>query len=198
MSTQVPVSVLVVDDMPLIRETIKILFSHGNYATFSGEANNGEEAVEIADTISPDVILMDIDMPVMNGIEAARIIHEKHAETKILMLTACTNEILIFNSFAAGADGYVLKDKFPSTIEAAITTVRLGSVWLDPAIARRILEMAATHSTQAEEVNIEELLTTEEKETLNEVAKCSGSRCLVDPEFIKNLRRLAPKKYSHK
>jgi len=197
MSTQIPVSVLVVDDMPLIRETIKILFAHGNYARLSGEANNGEEAIEIADTIKPDIILMDIDMPVMNGIEAARIIHQKHKDTKILMLTACTNEILIFNSFAAGADGYVLKDKFPSTIEAAITSVRLGSVWLDPAIARRILEIAAT-SAQAQEIKINELLTKEEKETLSEVANCTGSRCLVDPEFIENLRRLAPKKYSNK
>ena len=189
MSAQVPVSVLVVDDMPLIRETIKILFTHGSYATFDGEANNGKEAVEIADSLNPDIILMDIDMPIMNGIEAAKIIHQKHPNTKILMLTACTDEILIFTSFAAGADGYILKDKFPSTIEAAITTVRLGSVWLDPAIARRILEIAV-NNTQSE-TNIDDLLTNEERETLNEVANCTGSRCLVDPEFIANLRRLA-------
>jgi DNA-binding NarL/FixJ family response regulator len=195
MSTQVPVSVLVVDDMPLIRDTIKIIFSHGNYAQLVGEASDGQEALEIVDTIKPDIILMDIDMPVMNGIEAARIIHKNHKDIKILMLTACTNEILIFTSFAAGADGYVLKDKFPSTIEAAITTVRLGSVWLDPAIARRILEIAA--STAQTGTNIDELLTRKEKDTLHEVANCTGSRCLVDPEFIKNLRRLAPNKYSN-
>lgn len=194
MSTQMPVSVLVVDDMPLIRETIKILFTYGNYAKLDGEASDGKEAVEMVDAIKPDVVLMDIDMPVMNGIEAAKIIHQKHKDTKIVMLTACTNEILIFSSFAAGADGYILKDKFPATIQAAITSVCLGSVWLDPAIARRILEIAAS-STQTE-TNIDELLTKEEKEKLNEVAGCTGSRCLVDPEFIANLRRLASAKSS--
>lgn len=189
MSTPVPVSVLVVDDMPIIRETIKIIFTHGNYARLDGEAGNGKEAVEMADRMNPDIVLMDIDMPVMNGIEAAKLIRQKHKNTKIVMLTACTNDVLIFTSFAAGADGYILKDKFPATIEAAITTVRLGSVWLDPAIARHILEIAAASSPT--ESNIDELLTTQEKEKLSEVAACTGSRCLVDPEFIANLRRLA-------
>ena len=194
MATQNTLSVLVVDDMPLIRETVKILFTYGNYAKLMVKPVMDKEAIEMADTLKPDIVLMDIDMPVMNGIEAAKIIHQKHKETKIVMLTACTNEILIFSSFAAGADGYILKDKFQDTIEAAMTTVRLGSVWLDPAIARRILEIAAS-STQTE-TNIDELLTKEEKEKLNEVAGCTGSRCLVDPEFIANLRRLASAKSS--
>jgi DNA-binding NarL/FixJ family response regulator len=187
-----PISILIVDDMSLIRDTIKIILSHGNYATCVGEARNGQEAIELCDRLKPDLVLMDIDMPVMNGIEAARIIHQKHSDTKILMLTACTNELIIFSAFAAGADGYVLKDKFPATIETAITTVRLGSVWLDPGIARRILDIAAS-GAQAE-IDINELLTHEEKETLNEVSQCTGSRCLVDPDFIQNLRRLAAQK----
>jgi DNA-binding NarL/FixJ family response regulator len=196
MRSSAQLSVLVVDDMSLIRDSVKIILAQGKYAKVIGEAENGKEAIEMANYFKPDFILMDIDMPIMNGIEAAKAIHEKHTGTKIVMLTACTNEILIFTSFAAGADGYILKDKFQDTIEAAMTTVRLGSVWLDPAIARRILEIAASSAHTETEINIDELLTKEEREILNEVANCSGSRCLVDPEFITNLRRLAQIKYS--
>jgi len=189
MSTKT-ISVLVVDDVPLIRDTVKILFAQEDYATVVGEAENGEEAIEVANNIRPDVVLMDINMPIMNGIEAAKIIRQQHENTKIVMLTSCTNEVVIFTSFAAGADGYILKDNFPSTIQAAITTVRLGSVWLDPAIARRILELA--RSTSRTDKTLEELLTEEEIETLIEVSRCTGSHCLVEPAFVNNLRRLGP------
>ena len=189
MTANTPISVLVVDDVYQIRDMVKIIFSHKDYAKVIGEASNGKEAIELAPAINPDVVLMDIDMPIMNGIEAAKIIHQQNKEIKIVMLTACTNDVLIFTSFAAGADGYILKDKFPDTIETAITAVRLGSVWLDPAIARHILDIAARSSPI--ENNIDELLTLEEKKKLDEVANCTGSRCLVDPGFIANLRRLA-------
>ncbi len=189
MVDKAPISVLLVDDVPLIRDTIKIMFAQGNYATISGEAANGQEAIEAASIINPDVVLMDINMPVMNGIEAAKIIRQHNKDIKLVMLTSCTNDVVIFTSFAAGADGYVLKDKFPATIETAITTVRLGSVWLDPAIAYRILELART--TSSTEKTLEEVLTEEELDTLNEVAHCTGSLCFVEPSFIEKLHSLA-------
>lgn len=188
MAMDTRISVLVVDDVPIIRDAVKILLTQGDYARIAGEADNGEEAVRLADNASPDIILMDIDMPLMNGIEAAKIIRQKHKNTKIIMLTSSNNERVIFHSFAAGADGYILKDKFPATIQAAITTVRLGSVWLDPGIARRILELVVENATT--ERNLSEPLTREEVETLHEVANCSSGHCLVEPEFIANLRRL--------
>ncbi len=192
MPAQKPISILVVDDVPNIRDVVKIIFLYTDYARVVGEASNGQEAIEMTNVLNPDIVLMDIEMPVMNGIEAAKIIHQQHRETKIVMLTACSDDALIFTSFAAGADGYILKDKFPDTIEAAIAVVRLGSVWLDPAIARHILEIAA-RSTPSE-TNINQLLTQEEKEKLGEVSMCRDSHCLVDSEFIANLRRLGPAK----
>jgi len=190
MSIKTPISILVVDDVPLIRDTVKIILADEHYAKVIGEAGDGKEAIEVADNINPDIVLMDINMPIMNGIEAAKIIRQRNKNTKIVMLTSCTNDVVIFTSFAAGADGYILKDKFPATIETAITTVRLGSVWLDPAIAHRILEIA--RSTSHVEKSLEEVLTAEEVETLNVVSHCTGSLCLVDPGFIAKLRSLAP------
>lgn len=192
MATTETLSVLVADDMPMIRKMVKTIFTFGKYAQVVGEAVNGQEAIEAANNLKPDIILMDIDMPILNGIEAAKIIHEQDRNIKIVMLTACTNEMFIFSSFAAGADGYIFKDKFQDTIEAAMTTVRLGSVWLDPAIARRILEIAATGANTKSGISVGEPLTTREKEILMEVSNCTGIGCLVEPEFIANLRRLTP------
>lgn len=189
MSSNTPISVLIVDDVPLIRDAVKLLLTQGDYAKIAGEAENGQEAVSMADKGTMDIILMDIDMPVMNGIEAAKAIREKNKDIKIVMLTSCNSESFIFNSFAAGADGYVLKDKFPATMQAAITTVRLGSVWLDPAIARRILELAGDSKSNKDD--FESCLTRQELDTLNTVA-CDGGHCLVAPEFVANLRRLTP------
>ncbi len=182
------ISVLVVDDVPLIRDAVKIVLTQSDYAQIIGEAGNGEEAVRLAANEKPDIILMDIEMPNMNGIEAAKVIRQTNEHIKIIMLTASNNEKAILSSFAAGADGYILKDKFPATIQAAITTVRLGSVWLDPGIARRILEFVVERATVKKHLEI--LLTEQEVATLNEVASCSSERCLVNPNFVANLRRL--------
>lgn len=183
-------SVLIVDDVPIIRDMVKLNLVSRENIHIAGEAVNGQEAVYMADATHPDIVLMDIEMPIMNGIEAAKIIHQKHKNIKVIMLTASSNETQIFQSFAAGAEGYILKERFLETAEMAIKTVRLGAVWLDPGIGRCILEAASTRCKRDNEANIGELLTVEERATLNEVASCSGDTCLVDPAFVAKLRRL--------
>jgi len=167
-----PVSILVVDDVRLIRKAVsQLLKPEGSHITIS-EAHNGEEAVKISASRNPDIILMDVEMPMMNGIEAAKIIRQKNKEVKIIMLTAHDTNSHIFDSFAAGADGYVLKNRFAETLPTAIHTVRLGSVWLDPSIARQILALSIV--PEREPIKITQVLSAEEVETLNTVAHCKG------------------------
>ena len=184
------ISLLMVDDVPIIRDLVKMTFAKSDNIKVVAEATNGQEAIEMVDVKHPDIVLMDIEMPIMDGIEAAKIIHQKHKDIKIIMLTASSSEARIFKSFAAGAEGYIIKERFLDTIEMAINAVQVGSVWLDPAISRCILEAASKSSQRENEANIGELLTAEERARLNEVASCTGSACLVDPGFVEKLHRL--------
>ncbi len=185
-----PVSILVVDDVRLIRNAVTKLLENTGSRIILNEAKNGQEAVEISDRINPDIILMDVEMPTMNGIEAAKTIRQKNKDVKIIMLTAHDTSDRIFDSFAAGADGYVLKNRFAETLPIAIHTVRLGSVWLDPSIAREILSLSII--PEQKPVKITELLSAEEVKTLSTVAECKGDLCLVDPSFVARLHKLAP------
>ncbi len=188
--TDKQVSILVVDDVTLIRNVVTKLLKPPGSRTLMSEATNGREAIDISTSINPDIILMDVEMPVMNGIEAAKIIRQKNKEVKIIMLTAHDTNNHIFDSFAAGADGYVLKNRFAETLQAAIQTVRLGSVWLDPSIARQILTLSIV--PEREPVKITQILSAEEVETLHTLTHCRGQRCLVDPKFVARLRTFAP------
>jgi CheY-like chemotaxis protein len=185
-----PVSILVVDDVTLIRTAVSKLLKLAGPRIIMNEAKNGQEAVDISTSINPDIILMDVEMPVMNGIEAAKIIRQKNKEVKIIMLTAHETSNHILDSFAAGADGYVLKNRFAETLQTAIQTVRLGSVWLDPSMAREILTLSIV--PERKPVKITELLSFEDVKMLNTVAHCEGDLCLVDPSFVAKLHRLAP------
>ncbi len=105
-----------------------------------GEAGNGEEAVSAAATLKPDVILMDVGMPVMDGIEASRRILSAQPEIRIIMLTQHDNDSDILASLAAGASGYCLKDVAPERLYTAIRAVSSGDAWLDASIASRVLK----------------------------------------------------------
>ncbi len=184
-----PTSVLIVDDVPLICDTVKLLLTQSDHPLVVDTASNGLEAIETCAIIKPDIILMDVEMPLMNGIEAAKAIRKRDKEIKIIMLTAHDHDSHIFNSFAAGADGYILKNRFIETLQTAIDTVRLGSVWLDPAIARRILELSRASATSR--IGLDRPLSRKEKETLHMVANCTGEFCLVEPKFVEKLHKLA-------
>jgi DNA-binding NarL/FixJ family response regulator len=114
------IGVLIADDHKLIRQgIIEFLQVHGEFE-IKGEAANGEEAVLLTKELKPDVILMDLKMPKMNGIEAIHKIKEFSPTTKIIVLTAFTNNETVFQAINAGADGYLLKDIMPSELIVAI------------------------------------------------------------------------------
>lgn len=130
---------LLVEDHLLTRIGLKTVIDRTPDIRVVGEASNGEEAVQAVDELNPDIVLMDVGMPVMDGIEASRKILEKHPEVKIIMLTSHDNDRDIFASLAAGASGYCLKDVEPDRLYTAIRSVSSGDVWLDSSIANRVL-----------------------------------------------------------
>lgn len=135
-----PIKVLLVEDHLLTRIGLKTVIERTPDIRVAGEAANGEEALALVAELKPDVILMDVGMPVMDGIEASRKIRENHAYVKIVMLTSHDNDRDVFASLSAGASGYCLKDVAPERLYTAIRTVNAGDSWLDSAIAHRVLQ----------------------------------------------------------
>ena len=130
------INVLLVEDHELYRMGLSLVLKKTDGIKLVAEASDGIDGVKKAREFSPDVILMDIGLPNMDGIEATARIKEFLPETKILILTSRNNEQDVFSSFAAGADGYVMKGATPEQTIAAIKAVNEGIGWLDASIAK--------------------------------------------------------------
>ncbi|MGG1675402.1 response regulator [Neobacillus sp. NRS-1170] len=132
--------VLIADDHPLFRHGVKTLFLTTSELEIVGEATSGEEAIELAQSLEPDIILMDLRMPGCNGIEATREIIKIRPQTQILILTMFQDDHSVFAAMRAGAKGYVLKDAEKDEILNAIWAVGNGGAVFSPGIASRMIE----------------------------------------------------------
>jgi NarL family two-component system response regulator LiaR len=137
--TQSIIRVLIVDDHTIVRKGVKALLAEIENIEVIGEAANGHEAVKQAETLQPDVILMDLVMPEMDGIEAISQITDHQPETHILALTSFSTDDKIFPAIKAGAIGYLLKDSDPQDLVVAIQQVHRGEPSLHPKIAQKVL-----------------------------------------------------------
>jgi len=142
------IKILLVEDHLLTRIGLKTVIERQADFKVVGEAENGEEAVRKVDELHPDIVLMDVGMPIMDGIEASKKIKEKNADVEIVMLTSHDNERDIFASLAAGAGGYCLKDVAPERLYSAIRSVKSGDVWLDSTIAGKVLRQYSAPSPE--------------------------------------------------
>jgi len=133
------IRLLIADDHHIVRKGIKALLATEPDLQVVGEADNGVEAVEKAGALKPDVILMDLMMPQMDGIEATRRITAERPETRILVLTSFAADDKVFPAVKAGALGYLLKDSAPEQLLEAIRQVHRGEPSLEPSIARKVL-----------------------------------------------------------
>ncbi len=133
------IRVLVVDDHPLSRVGLKYLMEGATDIILVAEATNGQEALACLENCKPNVILMDVGMPVMDGIQAAKTIREKYPQIRVIMLTSHESEEDIFAALAAGANGYCLKDVNQDRLFSAIRSVYAGDLWLDTAIAGKVV-----------------------------------------------------------
>jgi DNA-binding NarL/FixJ family response regulator len=131
--------VLVVDDQSLIREGLAIILDTQPDIEVVGQAGDGREAVKLTEQLSPDVVLMDIRMPLMDGIKATRQIKETHPQTQVLILTTYNEDDLVFDGFRAGAVGYLLKDITRRGLADAVRGAARGEAQIDPAIASQVL-----------------------------------------------------------
>jgi NarL family two-component system response regulator LiaR len=134
-----PIRVLIVDDHEIVRKGIRALLATKRDIQVVGEAKDGAEAVAQAQTLRPDVILMDLMMPRMNGIQATSEITTRQAEARVLILTSFAADEQVFPAIKAGALGYLLKDSGPQELVQAIRQVFRGEPSLDPSIARKVL-----------------------------------------------------------
>src|SRR5918998_6187503 len=135
----VPIRVLIADDHPLYRDGMRGLLDSETGTEVVGEASRGEEAIKLAKTLQPDVILMDIKMPGINGIEATREILDTNPQVGILMVTMFEDDDSLFAAMRAGARGYFLKDSTGEAVVYAIRAVAGGEAIFGPGIAKRLI-----------------------------------------------------------
>jgi DNA-binding NarL/FixJ family response regulator len=134
--------VLLVDDHPLVRAGLTALLGSTDDLHVAGEASGGEQAVLLSSELEPDVVLMDLSMPGMDGIEATRRLLELRPETHVVVLTSFHDQDRVAQALAAGAVGYLLKDSDPRDVLAAVRSAARGHAPLDPRVARALLPSA--------------------------------------------------------
>lgn len=133
------VKVLLVEDHKMVRLGLSLVFENAEGIDMIGEADNGKKGVELSLKLSPDVVLMDIGLPEMDGIQATSLIKKSNPNIKVLIFTSRDSEDDVFDSLSAGADGYIMKGANEEQMISAIKAVAEGTAWLDPAIARLVL-----------------------------------------------------------
>jgi DNA-binding NarL/FixJ family response regulator len=160
----VKIRVLLVDDHTVVRQGLRMVMSLEDDLEVVGEAADGREAVEATASLQPDVVLMDLLMPVMNGVEAIRAIKAAHPEIEAVALTSVLEDRMVIDAVEAGAAGYLLKETGPETLFEAIRAAHRGEVRLDPRAQKRLLREVRTPTMR-------ESLTPRETDTLRLVAK---------------------------
>ncbi len=133
------VTLLLVDDQKLLREGTRALLNMKDDLTIVGEAGDGREAVDLYFRLRPDVVLMDVQMPKINGVEATRRIRERDACAKVILLTTFDDDAYIFEGVRVGAMGYLLKTLSAEELVSAVRAVHRGGAFIEPTVARKLL-----------------------------------------------------------
>lgn len=179
------INVMLVDDQTLVREGIKSLLNLSDDINIVAEANDGQAALEGIAKYLPDVVLMDIRMPVMTGIEAVRRLNQEALEHQppVIMLTTFDDHQLILDALQAGAKGYLLKDVSLETLVSGIQTVHNGETLIQPVITERVLRGIKSNPVKFESVDQPEALSKKEVEILRLMAAGCSNREIADAMF---------------
>lgn len=166
------ISVGIADDQPLIRAGLRMIVESQPDLRVAGEAGDGSEALALALAETPDVILMDIRMPEVDGIEAASAVLAATEDTRVLMLTTFDVDRYVYEALRAGASGFLFKDVTPEELIGAIRSVAAGDVLLAPRLTRRLVEQFVSGPVRAQDAaDVLAPLTEREREVLGEIAR---------------------------
>ena len=166
--TEAPIRVLIVDDHAVVREGLRTFLELQDGIEIAGEATDGVQAVELAAELEPDVILMDLVMPRLDGVGAMRQVRERSPRSRVIVLTSFLDDERLMPAVQAGADGYLLKDVEPSELAHAIRSAQAGEAMIAPTVAGRLLRTLSQPRTPTA---VEpESLTRREREVLELIA----------------------------
>lgn len=175
------IRLLIADDHHVVRRGLVFFLKTQKNIEIIGEASNGQEAISMAEAYSPDVILMDLDMPVMNGIEATKNIKDKQLPCKIMILTSFSDQDHVIPAIEAGASGYQLKDVQPDVLVQAIEKLVKGENEIHPKATAQLLKKISERRSEQNELAV---LTKREKDVLREIATGKSNKEISAALFI--------------
>ncbi|MFC1937668.1 response regulator [Chloroflexota bacterium] len=178
------IKILLAEDHIVVREGTRGLLQHESDMEVVGEASDGEEAVALTARLHPDVVIMDIAMPKVNGIEATKRIKALHPDIAVLILTAYDNDQYIFALLEAGAAGYLLKNVRSRELIDAIRAVYAGESVLHPTVARRVIGRLVSPAPSHIEARVAEPLSGREMEVLKSAAKGISNKDIAEQLFL--------------
>jgi two-component system, NarL family, response regulator LiaR len=174
MDTTANIKVLIVDDHQMVRQGLRTFLALQEDILVVGEAGDGAVALELVQQLQPDVVLMDLVMPRMDGIEATRRVKAASPQVKVIALTSFTEDDKVFPAIQAGASSYLLKDVSPDDLVDSIRAAYAGEARLHPAILRKLMEQVAGNASPGREIPVDDL-TARELDVLRQVAKGSSN-----------------------
>jgi DNA-binding NarL/FixJ family response regulator len=175
------IKVILVDDHSLVRAGIRSLIQNISGVEVIAEANNGRDAVRLIDELIPDLVLLDIAMPELNGLEVISRISKDNTDTKVIILSMHTNEEYVVQALKAGAAGYLLKDSAPNELEIAVNAVMRGETYLSPAISKHVVDsylrrISDVSSDKEKGPDIFKQLTSRQREILQLIAEGNSTK----------------------